>query len=202
LIQTKSGADPTSPSKPKGGIFVSKRSIKTQTAHLVSLGDIERRIFMIRGHRVMLDIHLAQLYEVKTKMLNRAMKRNLDRFPDDFTFQLTPEEFKNLRFHFGTSSFWGGRRYLPYAFTEQGVSMLSSVLRSKRAVRVNIEIMRAFVRLRRWLLTHEELSRKLMTLEKKYDSQFKVVFDAIRKLMTSPPIEPEKSKPRIGFQGG
>ena len=179
---------------------MSGKSDKILTTQLVSLQDIERRIFVIQGHRVMLDIHLAQLYEVETKMLNRAVKRNWDRFPEGFAFRLTPEEYENLRFHFGTSSLWGGRRYLPCAFTEQGVAMLSSVLRSKRAVRVNIEIMRAFVRLRQWLLTHEELSKKLTALEEKYDSQFKVVFDAIRKLMTPPPQE-EKSKRRIGFHG-
>lgn len=174
---------------------------ETLTHRLVSLQEIEKRIFMIRGHRVMLDIHLAQLYEVDTKMLIRAMKRNADRFPEDFMFQLSTEEFENLRYQFGTSSLWGGRRYLPYAFTEQGLAMLSSVLRSKRAVRVNIEIMRAFVRLRQWLLTHEELSSKLASLEEKYDSQFKVVFDAIRKLMTPPPPLPEpKPRPRIGFR--
>ena len=112
-------------------------------------------------------------------------------------FQLNEEEFENLRFHFGTSSQWGGRRYAPYAFTEQGVAMLSSVLRSKRAVQVNIEIMRAFVRLRRLLASHSELARKLDALEKKYDAQFKIVFDAIRQLMAPP--EPEPAKKRIGF---
>jgi hypothetical protein len=112
-------------------------------------------------------------------------------------FQLNEEEFENLRFHFGTSSQWGGRRYAPYAFSEQGVAMLSSVLRSKRAIQVNIEIMRAFVRLRRILASHSELSRKLEALEKKYDAQFRIVFDAIRQLMA--PSEPEPPKKRIGF---
>ena len=162
---------------------------------LTPLKTIESRIFILRGHRIMLDAHLAELYEVETKMLNRAVRRNRDRFPEDFTFQVTPEEFDYLRRHFGTSSLWGGRRYFPFAFTEQGVAMLSSVLRSKRAVRVNVEIMRAFVRLRQWLLTHEELAKKLDALEKKYDTQFKVVFDAIRRL-TAPPDPPRH---RIGF---
>lgn len=147
--------------------------------------------------KVMLDSDLAELYEVKTGMLTRAVKRNIDRFPEDFMFQLTKEEFDILRCQFGTSSRWGGRRYPPYAFTEQGVAMLSSVLRSPRAVRVNIEIMRAFVRLRQLIGSHEQLARKLASLERKYDQQFKVVFDAIRELMA--PSEPKKSR-RIGFR--
>ncbi len=157
---------------------------------------IERLILLIRGHKVILDADLAALYGVETKQLIRAVKRNLPRFPDDFMFQLNKEESENLRYHFGTSSQWGGRRYLPYAFTEQGVAMLSSVLKSRRAVQVNIEIMRTFVRLRRILASHAELARKLDSLDKKYDAQFKVVFDAIRQLMTPP--EP-KRRP-IGFR--
>lgn len=159
---------------------------------------IESRIFLIRKEKVMLDEDLADLYKVETKALNRAVKRNLDRFPEDFMFQLTAKEFADLRSQFGTSR-WGGRRYPPYAFTEQGVAMLSSVLRSRRAVLVNIEIMRAFVRLRQMLATHADLTRKLNALEKKYDSQFRVVFDAIRELMAPP--EPKKKRP-IGFCGG
>ncbi|MHC4606490.1 MAG: ORF6N domain-containing protein [Planctomycetota bacterium] len=151
---------------------------------------IERCILLIRGQKVMLDRDLARLYDVEPKAMNRAVKRNLDRFPDDFMFRLSADEFENLRCQFGTSS-WGGRRYLPYAFTEQGVAMLSSVLRSKRAVRVNIEIVRAFVKLRRLLASNEELARKLADLEKKYDAQFKVVFDAVRMLMKRLPPEPE-----------
>lgn len=156
---------------------------------------VELQILLIRGERVMLDADLAELYSVETKVLLQAVKRNADRFPDDFMFQLEEAEFENLRSQFVTSS-WGGRRYRPYAFTEQGVAMLSSVLRSRRAVAVNIEIMRAFVKLRRLLSSHEELAAKLRELEKKYDSQFKVVFDALRKLMQPP--EGEK-KERIGF---
>jgi len=157
---------------------------------------IERAILFVRGYKVMLDRDLAELYGVTTGNLNKAVNRNLDRFPDDFMFLLTEEEFKNLKFHFGTSS-WGGTRKLPRAFTEQGVAMLSSVLRSKRAVQVNVEIMRAFVRLREMLASNVALARKLAALEKKYDEQFKVVFDAIRALMTP---NTEKSRKKIGFQ--
>jgi hypothetical protein len=162
----------------------------------VPVDRIEKAILLIRGQKVMLDTDLATLYGVETKLLVRAVKRNIDRFPTDFMFQLSKEEFDNLRFHFGTSSDWGGRRYRPYAFTEQGVAMLSSVLRSERAVQVNIEIMRAFIRLRQMLAGHVELARKLDALEKKYDAQFKQVFDAIRQLMAPP--EP-KRRP-IGFR--
>jgi len=144
---------------------------------------------------VLLDADLAELYGVETKTLNRAVKRHRDRFPPDFMFQLTGEEAGKLRYQIGTSS-WGGRRYLPQAFTEQGVAMLSSVLHSKRAVMVNVEIMRAFVRIRRILATHADLARKLAALEKRYDAQFKAVFDAIRELMAPP--EPPKKR-RIGF---
>ncbi len=158
------------------------------------IAHVEQRILLLRGQKVMLDKDLAELYEVETKMLNRAVKRNRDRFPGDFMFQLTTDEVDNLRYQNGTSS-WGGRRYSSYAFTEQGVAMLSSVLRSKRAVLVNIEIMRAFVRLRQILGAHADLARKLAALERKYDSQFKAVFDAIRELMTPPPA---KKRP-IGF---
>ena len=156
---------------------------------------IEKQIFLIRRQKVMLDSDLAALYEVETKALNRAIKRNRDRFPSDFMFQLNFQEVINLRCQIGTSSDWGGRRYKPLAFTEQGVAMLSSILRSKRAVRVNIEIMRAFVRLRYLLASNKDLARKLGELEKKYDSQFKVVFDAIHQLMAPPP----SVNRRIGF---
>jgi len=156
---------------------------------------IEQSILLIRYHKVMLDADLAALYSVETKQLIQAVKRNIFRFPSDFMFQLSKEEFENLRSRFGTSSQWGGRRYPPYAFTEQGVAMLSSVLKSRRAVQVNIEIMRTFVRLRRILASHADLARKLDSLEKKYDAQFKVVFDAIRQLMTPP----EPKRRHIGF---
>ena len=161
---------------------------------IVPLERIERVILLVRGHKVILDKDLAVLYGVTTGNLNKAVTRNIDRFPNDFMIQLTEEEFKNLKFHFGTSR-WGGTRKPPRAFTEQGVAMLSSVLKSKRAVLVNIEIMRAFVRLRQMLASNAELGRKLDALEKKYDAQFKVVFDAIRQLMAPP--EPKRG--RIGF---
>lgn len=162
---------------------------------LLPVERIETVIFYARGERVILDADIAVLYGVETKALVRAVKRNMDRFPQDFMFQLTPEEVSNLRYQFGTSS-WGGRRYLPYAFTEQGVAMLSGVLRSEQAVKVNVEIMRAFVRLRRMVNEQAELARKLDALEDRYDEQFKVVFDALRELMAPPETEGR----RIGFE--
>jgi hypothetical protein len=158
---------------------------------------IEQSIFLLRGQKVMVDDDLAELYDIPVKVLNQAVKRNRDRFPEDFMFQLTTEESDSLRSHFVTLKTGRGRhrKYLPFAFTEQGVAMLSSVLRSKRAVQVNVEIMRAFVRLRQMLASNTQLARKLTELEKKYDAQFKVVFDAIRQLMTPP--QPKKRK--IGF---
>jgi hypothetical protein len=167
----------------------------SERSPLVPAERIERSILLVRSHKVMLDSDLAALYGVETKVLVQAIKRNIDRFPSDFMFQLTKEEFDDLRCHFGTSSRWGGRRYPPYAFTEQGVAMLSSVLRSPRAIEVNIEIMRAFVRLREMIASHAGLARKLEALEKKYDAQFKVVFDAIRQLMRPP----DKERRPIGF---
>jgi len=166
---------------------------------IVSISDIERRIFLIRGLKVMLDTDLAELYGVETFNLNKAVKRNLDRFPEDFMFQLTKEDAESLRFQIGMSkaSGRGGRRYLPHAFTEQGVAMLSSVLNSKRAVQVNITIMRAFMKLREMIVSHKDLARRLDDLEKKYDQQFRIVFDAIRELMTPP----AKSRRKIGFEG-
>lgn len=161
---------------------------------------IESRILLIRGQKVILDSDLATLYEVETFNLNKAVKRNIDRFPEDFMFQLTKQESDALRFQFGISKTEGrgGRRYLPYAFTEQGVAMLSSVLNSPRAVQVNIEIMRVFVRLRKMIASHEDLAGKLAMLENKYNTQFKVVFDAIRQLMK--PITIEETKKAIGFK--
>ena len=156
---------------------------------------IERQIYFLRGEKVLLSSDLAKLYQVEPRALVQAVKRNRERFPDDFMFQLSADEFKNLKSQIVTSSWGGSRRARPYAFTEQGVAMLSSILRSRRAVQVNIEIMRAFVRLRRILGSNEELARKLATLESKYDSQFKIVFDAIRQLMAPPP---SKKRP-IGF---
>jgi hypothetical protein len=164
---------------------------------LVPIDRIERAILVLRGHKVILDADLAVLYGVETKALNRAVKRNLERFPADFMFQIAPGEAAILRCHSGASSSPGGRRYLPYAFTEQGVAMLSSVLRSPRAVQVSIDIMRAFVHLRRLLQSNAELARKLARLEQKVDAQFKIVFDTIRGLL-GPPMKP---RGRIGFGG-
>jgi ORF6N domain len=186
---------------------------------LIPAERIERRILLLRGQKVMLDSHLAELYEVETKALNQAVKRNIERFPEDFMFQLSAEEAKlvlrsqivtlnsmnpentqqnttNSRSQIVTLKHGTNIKYLPYAFTEQGVAMLSSVLRSQRAVRVNIAIMRTFVQLRQLLATHADLSRKLRSLESKYDEQFKVVFDAIRELMAEP--RPKRRR-EIGF---
>jgi hypothetical protein len=175
---------------------------------------IEQRILLIHGYRVMLDRDLAALYGVTTKVLNQAVTRHLARFPEDFSFRLSREEAANLksqsvttssyedaadlRSQFVTSSSHGGLRYPPRVFTEQGVAMLSSVLHSRRAIDVNIAIMRAFVHLRELLATHRDLARKLEELERKYDGKFAVVFDAIHKLMAPSP-EDERSRPRIGF---
>jgi len=209
---------------------------------MISVDTITQSILLLRGHKIILDTALADLYGVDTRALIQAVRRNLNRFPTDFMFQLTVEEAAHLRSHFVTlkkgqeermtaeipenlrsqfviskksreeqvsykhtdhlksqfvtSNQRGGRRYLPYAFTEQEVAMLSSVLRSDKAVRVNIEIMRAFVRLRQMLESHKELARKLENPEKKYDAQFKVVFDAIRQLMEPPAGRKKRS---IGF---
>jgi hypothetical protein len=164
---------------------------------VVSATAVDRGILLIRGERVMLDSDLALLYGVPTKRLTQAVQRNRDRFPPDFMFQLSRQEVVNLRSQTVTSSSeHGGRRYAPRVFTEQGVAMLSSVLRSRRAVMVNIEIMRAFVGLWSMLSANVDLARKLAALERKYDSQFKVVFDAMRQRMTAPT---EPTRKRIGF---
>ena len=159
---------------------------------------IETRILSIRGYRIMLDTDLARLYQVEVKALNQAVKRNLGRFPGDFMFQLTDVEAAALRSQFVTLEDGRGahRKYRAYAFTEQGVAMLSSVLRSSRAIDVNIEIMRAFVRLRGLVHAHADLGRKVAALERKYDVQFKVVFDAIREIMAPP----DRPKRLIGFR--
>jgi hypothetical protein len=157
---------------------------------------VERSIRIIRGDKVILDEDLAEMYGVEVKRLNEQVRRNLNRFPADFMFQLTKQELKDLKSQFATSNQWGGRRTPPYAFSEQGVAMLSSVLHSTRAVQVNIEIMRTFVRLRRILASHSDLAERLELLEQKYDSQFRAVFDAIRQLMTSDMAE----KDSIGFK--
>ncbi|PYK99676.1 MAG: DNA-binding protein [Verrucomicrobia bacterium] len=162
---------------------------------------IERIVLLIRGQKVILDFHLAELYGVSTKAFNQAVTRNRERFPKDFMFQPTRPEFVGiLKSQIVTSRLdHGGRRKLPFAFSEQGVAMLSSVLRSPRAVRVNVEIMRAFVRLRQWLASNSELAKRLDDLEKKYDRKFKIVFEAIRQLMSQqgPAKYPERRE--IGF---
>ncbi|HRK61232.1 MAG TPA: ORF6N domain-containing protein [Candidatus Omnitrophota bacterium] len=158
---------------------------------------IEPKIHLIRGQRVMLDHDLAELYGVETKVLKQTIKRNRERFPSDFMLELTPQELQILRSQIVTSS-WGGHRYLPFAFTEQGVSMLSSVLKSKRAIQVNIEIMRTFVRIRQIALTHQELSAKLSALESKvgkHDEDIQGIIRAIQRLL----IQEEKPKRRMGF---
>jgi hypothetical protein len=183
----------------------------TEPKSLIPSEIIEKKIFLLRGQKVMLTTDLAKLYQVEPRILIQAVKRNIDRFPEDFMFQLTWDEVSALKSQSVISSDPRARtsrsqivilkqglniKYPPYAFTEQGVAMLSSVLRSKRAVLVNIEIMRAFVRLRQMLATNVTLERRLNELEKRYDSQFKVVFDAIRQLMAAP----EKPPKKIGFQ--
>jgi phage regulator Rha-like protein len=164
----------------------------------VLMESIERRISLIRGEKVMLDADLAVLYQVETKTLNRAVRRNLDRFPDDFMFQLTSEELEILRCQIGTSR-WGGRRYQPYAFTEHGVAMLSSVLNSKRAVQVNLRIIRAFIALRETLATHKDLARKIEELQrqqKQQGEQLGAVYSIVKNLIETPARKP----PHIGFK--
>lgn len=165
---------------------------------LVAAGSIESKILLIRGQKVMLDADLAELYGVETKMLNRAVKRNSERFPEDFMFQLTAEEVDNLRFQFGTSS-WGGRRYLPYAFTEHGALMLGNVLKSAQAVEMSLMVVRAFVRMRELVAGNKELAQKLNQLERKvgaHDKAIAEIINAIRQLMA--PSAPNKKRP-IGF---
>jgi len=164
------------------------------TASLTHLPELELSILTLRDQRVLLSSDLAKLYEVTPGALMQAVKRNIERFPVDFMFQLNGEEWKNLKSQNVISS-WGGARTPPYAFTEQGVGMLSSILKSSRAVQVNIEIMRAFVRLRRMLSEHRDLAQRLDELEQRYDKQFSAVFDAIRQLMMPPP----QTKRPIGF---
>jgi len=164
---------------------------------ITSLEQLEKFILTIRGQRVMLDSDLAKIYGVSTKHLNQQVKRNLERFPQDFMFQLTEIEEEYLRSQFVTSKPGrGGRRYLPYVFTEHGALMLANVLNSSTAVAASIQVVRAFIRLRQMMISHTELAQKLEALEKKYDSQFKVVFDALKQLMTLPPETPKR---RIGF---
>ena len=166
--------------------------------YLVSLELVEQRIFLVRGEKIMMDFHLAEMYNVDTKLLKRAVRRNRDRFPEDFCFELSFSEWQNLRSQFGASS-WGGIRYLPFAFTEQGVAMLSCVLHSSRAVKVNVQIMRVFVRLRELLSSHQELALRLRQLEMKIerqDADIRTIFEAIRHLMAPHTVPPKR---RMGF---
>jgi hypothetical protein len=172
----------------------------TTPKDIVPRDKIEQRVLLIRGQKVMLDLDLAALYSVKTYRLNEQVKRNINRFPGDFMFQLTPQEFENLRSQIAISSGWGGRRHPPYAFTEQGVAMLSSVLNSPSANQVNIEIVRAFVRLRQILIGNRELARKLAQIEKKlslHDEEIIEIFAVIKELM-APKMPPKKRQ--IGFK--
>ena len=155
---------------------------------------IENKIYVFRGSKVMLDRDLAKLYGVETKVLLQSVKRNKDRFPEDFSFQLTQQEFTNLRSQIVTSS-WGGQRYQPFVFTEHGVAMLSSVLKSKKAIAVNIQIIRTFIQLRNLALDHSDLHRKIEVLEKQYDEKFKIIFDALHRMITD-----DVKKEPIGFK--
>jgi phage regulator Rha-like protein len=172
----------------------------TKKGAVVPAERVEKAILLVRGQKVILDADLAKLYGVETGILNRAVKRNIERFAEDFMFQLTTDEVEHLRCQIGTSKKGrGGRRYPPYAFTEQGVAMLSSVLNSKRTIEVNIAIMRAFVKLREMVSTHKKLASKLSELERKiesHDENIQTIFEAIRQLM----IQPEKPRKKIGFQ--
>lgn len=161
---------------------------------IIPMETITGSIHQIRGLKIILDRDLAQLYSVETKQLKRAVRRNISRFPEDFMFELSPEELENLRRQIDTSS-WGGTRYPPMAFTEQGVAMLSSVLNSERAIMVNIQIMRAFTQLRAMLATHADLKQKIEEMEQKYDERFRIVFEAIRQLLE----EDAKPQRKIGF---
>ena len=161
--------------------------------NIVPIERVTEKIYLVRGLRVMLDRDL-ELYGIETKVLKQAVKRNIRSFPDDFMFESTKTEFENLRSQIVISS-WGGIRYAPMAFTEQGVAMLSSVLRSKRAIKVNIQIMRIFIKLRQMYIRHEDLKQKIIAMELKYDTQFQVVFEAIKQLME----EDEQSKRKIGY---
>ena len=164
--------------------------------NVVPIENLINKIIFLHGHKVMLDSDLAKLYGVETKMLKRAVRRNIDRFPVDFMFEISDDEYISLRSQFGTLKRGQHSKYLPYAFTEQGIAMLSSVLHSERAIKVNIAIMRAFVKLRELLLTNKELNRKLQKMEAKYDKQFRIVFEVLKELME----KPKQPRKEIGFK--
>ncbi len=203
-LSPQSAINPNNPPNKQGGTMSTKQKIK-KTENLVSVEIIQNKIYLIRGQKVMLDRDLAELYGVLTKNFNKSVTRNLDRFPADFAFRLTSEEYENLRFQIGTSS-WGGRRYLPYVFTEQGVAMLSSVLRSKRAVQVNIQIMRVFVKIKELMMTHKDLANKIEALEKGFQEKYKeqdnkiiTIFNAIRQIMSCPEPKAPYKRTKVGF---
>jgi hypothetical protein len=168
--------------------------MKSNSTSLITVKNISNRIHLVRGMKTLLDRDLSELYDVEVRVLNQSVRRNIDRFPSDFMFQLSREEFQNLKSQFVTSS-WGGVRKLPLAFTEQGVAMLSSILNSKRAIQANIAIMRAFVELRKMIDANKEMLAHIQKLEEKYDAKFQIVFEAIKELMKVD----EKPKRRIGF---
>ena len=177
---------------------MSKKDIKKS---VVPVEIIQSKIYLVRGHKVMFDKDLAEMYGVPTKSLNLAVKRNLTRFPKDFMFRITVNEAANLRFQIETSS-WGGRRYVPYVFTQEGVAMLSGVLNSERAVQVNVQIMRVFVKLRELILSHKDLARKIEDLERKFgDHDAKIIrlFNEIRRLMAMPEPLDNYKRTKIGF---
>ncbi len=185
----------------RGFVTGKRRGMKQEGAitDLIPQGVIENKILLLRGKKVMLDRDIAMLYGISTGNLNKAVKRNIERFPDDFMLQLTKDEEKSLRFHFGSLKRGQHAKYLPYAFTELGVAMFSSVLHSKKAILVNIAIMRFFVRLKEIISAHKELAYKLNELERKiekHDEDIKSIFEAIRQLMSPTPAEPKR---RIGF---
>lgn len=161
---------------------------------------IQHKIFEIRGQKVMLDFDLAHLYEIETKVLKQSIKRNLNRFPSDFMFELTRDEFTNLRSQIVTSS-WGGTRYLPFAFTEHGVTMLASILNSEKAININIQIVRAFIALRNWALNYKELADKIAQLENDNDKKFADIYEALNYLVSEKEIETnQKERKKIGFK--
>lgn len=177
--------------------MVKTKSVSKAGSSLIPSEIVKDMIFFIRGQKVMLDYDLASLYGVETKQLKRAVKRNIGRFPEDFLFELTKEENDSLRCQFGTLKRGQHAKYLPYAFTEQGIAMLSSVLNSERAIQVNIAIMRTFTQLRQLLETHKELKLKIEDMEKKYDKQFQIVFAALKELLDEPKEDTKKLP--IGF---
>ncbi len=167
----------------------------------MQLQNIESKIYEIRGQRIMFDFDLAELYETETKYLKRAVRANIQRFPPDFMFELTHEEWDSLRCNFSTSNQRGGTRYMPFAFTEQGVSMLSSVINSDKAINMNIAIMRAFVFIRQYALTHKDLTDKIKELEKRYDQQFSNVYEALNYLLQKDKLQTEQhERRRIGYE--